>query len=414
MNRRALLKLSAVAAITRSAASFGIANASQKMRVVIAGAGIVGASIAYHLAKAGVAVSVIDKQGPATHASRGTFAWVNATWAKQPRHYHQFSQQGVANWHDLQRDLNIPIVWGGSLEWFTNIEREQKLAEQIVEQVAWGEPAEMLSLADVAKLEPKLSIPTNSELIEPRVAYSPNDGALDPVLTTERLLKAAEQFGATINYPSELQAVNAVNDRLVSVETSTGLIKADRLVLATGAAPDTAKQFAGIQLPQRTTPGAIAITKPMPSLMNRIIVAPGVHMHQRVDGRVVLGEQEGAPKTAAHAQRLQNRPNEFPSLALAKQHGNRMLDIAKNVIPEITVAEIENAYIGWRPLPIDGHPVIGASPEKPDVYLAVMHSGVSLAPIVGQLVAQELIADEKLAGLENYRPGRDFNTIKRY
>jgi len=414
MNRRALLKLSAVAAITRSAASFGIANASQKMRVVIAGAGIVGASIAYHLAKAGVAVSVIDKQGPATHASRGTFAWVNATWAKQPRHYHQFSQQGVANWHDLQRDLNIPIVWGGSLEWFTNIEREQKLAEQIVEQVTWGEPAEMLSLADVAKLEPKLSIPTNSELIEPRVAYSPNDGALDPVLATERLLKAAEQFGATINYPSELQAVNAVNDRLVSVETSTGLIKADRLVLATGAAPDTAKQFAGIELPQRTTPGAIAITKPMPSLMNRIIVAPGVHMHQRVDGRVVLGEQEGAPKTATHAQRLQNRPNEFPSLALAKQHGNRMLDIAKNVIPEITAAEIENAYIGWRPLPIDGHPVIGASPEKPDVYLAVMHSGVSLAPIVGQLVAQELIADEKLAGLENYRPSRDFNTIKRY
>lgn len=405
MDRRTLIKLSAAAALAHTRST----RAKPSIKIVVAGAGIVGASIAYHLAKAGASVTIIDKQGPATHASRGTFAWVNATWAKQPRHYHEFNQQGLANWHSLQKELDIPVRWGGSLEWFTDAHQQETLVKQIAEQVEWGEPASMLSVDDVAQLEPNLTINTDSLL-----AYSPNDGALDPVIATQKLLKAAQQYGAQLIYPCELQGISTSKGRLVSVETSVGKIKADRLVLATGAEPAAAQQFAGIELPQRSTPGAIAISKPFPRVMNRIIVAPGVHMHQREDGRIVLGEQAGAPKTDAHAQRLLNRPNRFPSQEIATQHGNRMLDIAKQFVPKVVDAEIEDAYIGWRPLPIDGHPVIGSSPSRPDVYLAVMHSGVSLAPIVGQVATKELLSGESIDGLKHYRPSREFESVRRY
>ena len=124
MNRRALLKLLA------AASALGIGErtlAANGLRVVVAGAGIVGASIAYHLARSGASVTVIDKEGPANHASRGTFAWINATWAKQPRGYHELNQQGLANWKELQQTLDIPVRWGGSLEWFDNAARQQKL-----------------------------------------------------------------------------------------------------------------------------------------------------------------------------------------------------------------------------------------------------------------------------------------------
>jgi glycine/D-amino acid oxidase-like deaminating enzyme len=70
--------------------------------------------------------------------------------------------------------------------------------------------------------------------------------------------------------------------------------------------------------------------------------------------------------------------------------------------------------IGWRPLPVDGHPVLGASPARPDVYLAIMHSGVTLAPIVGQLAAEELMGNVSIERLQEFRPGRDFDLIKRY
>ena len=91
-----------------------------------------------------------------------------------------------------------------------------------------------------------------------------------------------------------------------------------------------------------------------------------------------------------------------------------MLAVAQRFIPDIAGAAIEEVYIGWRPLPIDGHPVLGFSPARRDVYLAIMHSGVSLAPIVGQLAAYELIGGPSVGRLEEFRPGRKFELVKRY
>ncbi|MEH6609270.1 MAG: FAD-dependent oxidoreductase [Halioglobus sp.] len=406
MDRRTLLKLIAAASLA------DIGNpvlAARELRVVVAGAGIVGASIAYHLAKAGASVTVVDQEGPATHASRGTFAWINATWAKQPRYYHSLNQDSLSNWHSLQQDLGIPVKWGGSLEWFDNDARQARLKQQIAEQVTWGEDARMVAAAELASLEPGVDFGNVQQ-----AAFSTNDGAVDPVLATQILLAAAKELGAQVRYPCKLTGVEMSFGRLEAVTTDQGPVTADKLVLATGAEPDMATRLADIEIPQRSTPGVIAITAPLPPLINRIVVAPGIHMHQRVDGRMVLGEQGGAPQNTAHEQRLQGRPNAFPSRELALEHAARILAVAKQFVPAISTAVIEDVYIGWRPLPLDGHPVLGASPARPDVYLAIMHSGVSLAPIVGQLAAREIIAGETIARLDSYRPDRKFERVKRY
>ncbi|NND00840.1 MAG: FAD-dependent oxidoreductase, partial [Gammaproteobacteria bacterium] len=161
-------------------------------------------------------------------------------------------------------------------------------------------------------------------------------------------------------------------------------------------------------------PGVIAITRPMPRLIDHIIIAPGVHLHQRNDGRIVLGEQQGAPQNQAHALRLEGRPNAFPDPTIADQHAARMLAAAEHFLPAIKGAQIDDVHIGWRPLPIDGHPVLGASTLRPNIYLAIMHSGVSLAPIVGQLVTHELLNGAVVNRLQEFRPGRKFSLIKRY
>jgi glycine/D-amino acid oxidase-like deaminating enzyme len=410
MQRRTLFKLLSAAALAGCGQHLPqVKGKAKKLRIVVAGAGIVGASIAYQLSKAGAKVTVIDKLGPATHASRGTFAWINATWAKQPRHYHSLSQEGVASWHSLQNDLKLPLRWAGSLEWFDGAERQEKLVGQIAEQVEWGEPARMISAMELAQLEPNVKFAADSY-----AAYSPNDGTLDPVLATRALLHAAQELGAIVHYPSELLGVSMSGDRLVSVETSTGSIVADRLVLATGAAANLPADIAGIDIPQRTTPGVIAISKPMPRLLNRIVATGDVHVHQRDDGRFVIGESTSIWQNDAHTARLQGRPNTFPMHELAQQHGSRMLAKAEKILPGISAAIIENAYIGWRPLPVDGHPVLGSAQQRPDIYMAIMHSGVSLAPIVGQLAAHELIHGTIVDRLDKFRPTRSFETVKRY
>jgi glycine/D-amino acid oxidase-like deaminating enzyme len=377
-------------------------------KILVVGAGIVGASIAYHLAIEGVEVIVIDMQAPASHASLGTFAWINASWAKQPKAYHSLNQQSVAYWHPLSKQLNIPVKWGGSLEWFGNPERQEKLSQQIQEQQSWGEPAKMLSPLNAKSLEPKVNF-----MDVDAIAYSQNDGAVDPAQATNQFLSAAMNNGAKVKYPCKLESITDTTATRVA-NTTCGPINFNKLVLAVGAASNTITDIAKMDIPQRTTPGIIVVTEPIEPLLNNIIVAPGVHIHQRLDGRVVLGEQAGPPNTSAHSARLQNRPNEYPGEALAQQHANSILDNAIKYVPQLSNAQVENVYIGWRPLPLDGHPVLGFSTEVPYVYIAVTHSGVTLAPILGRMVSQELIGNKSIDALSRYRPSRQFEKVKRY
>ena len=407
LNRRVLLQLAAASA---ALAACTPARSGNPKHVAVIGGGIIGTSIAYHLAREGAQVSLLERGGLAERASRGTFAWINATWAKQPRHYHQFNQQGLSGWKRLQTELDIPVRWGGSLEWFPSPERQIRLADQIAEQVAWGEPAEMLPQDAFTELEPNVNFGDTL-----RVAYSPNDGAVDPVLASRMLAEGARKAGALIKENCAVEAASRLEDGRVELQTACGGITCDTFVLATGADPQATQTLAGIDIPQRSTPGVIVVTKPLPRrVMNRIIVAPGAHIHQRDDGRVVLGEQDGAPDTEAHAMRLEGRPNRFPDPAFADQHALRILSIAEQFVPDLASAEIEDVFIGWRPLPLDGHPVLGPSPSQPNAYLAIMHSGVSLAPIVGDLVAKEIMTGQQAPGIDAYRPDRDFDLVRRY
>ncbi len=405
-NRRTLLKLAAASAALAACAP---RTPLTDRHVAVIGGGIVGASIAWHLAKAGAQVSLFDRHDLATRASRGTFAWINATWAKQPRHYHQLSQQGVSGWSGLQAELDLPVRWGGSLEWFGSPARQDRLAEQIDEQIAWGEPARMITPDELAELEPHLVLDGISS-----AAFSPNDGTVDPVVATQRLAEAATTLGANLHARCAVHAARRSTGSETILETDIGEIPVDRFVLATGADPDATRQLAGMDVPQRSTPGVIVITRPMPRLANRVIVAPGVHIHQRDDGRVVLGEQAGAPDTEAHNQRLAGRPNHFPDPMIAEAHALRILAIADTYLPGLLDAAIEDVFIGWRPLPLDGHPVLGPVPDNPAAYLAIMHSGVSLAPVVGDIVAREILDETAVPDLAPYRPDRQFDRVLRY
>lgn len=406
LNRRSLLALTAA---SLSLAACKQSNAAAQKHIAIIGGGIIGASIAYHLAKQGLNVTLLERNELAERASRGTFAWINATWAKQPRAYHTLNQAGLTGWKKLQSELSIPVRWGGSLEWFPSAARQTRLSEQIAEQIEWGEPAEMLSREAVSTLEPNVDFGAAEH-----VAFSPNDGAVDPVTATQKLVDAAIKLGATVKTNCAVESAVETANGGVRLNTSTGPVDVDQYVLATGADPDATQTLAGINIPQRTTPGVIVVTKPHAPLIQRIIVAPGVHIHQRLDGRIVLGEQDGAPDTMAHTERLRGRPNLFPEQIFADQHAARLLSVAEQYVPGILFAEAEDVYIGWRPLPIDGHPVLGASPANPNAYLAIMHSGVSLAPIIGAVVAKEIATNQSAPELAAYRPDRTFDEVRRY
>jgi glycine/D-amino acid oxidase-like deaminating enzyme len=139
-------------------------------------------------------------------------------------------------------------------------------------------------------------------------------------------------------------------------------------------------------------------------VINKIIVGPGIHIHQQNDGRLVIGEQDGAPEN--HKIRLEGYPSKFPSSIIAKQHINKILYKAKSFIKNIDDVEVESVEIGWRPLPLDGLPIVGFIDSKKDTYVASMHSGISLGPIVGKIVAHEITENIYNNLLKEFRPSR--------
>src|SRR5262249_53598210 len=88
---------------------------SIRLHVGVVGAGIVGASIAFHLARAGARVSVFDAAGPAQGATRNSFAWLNAL--VPDRRYRDLRLASLAAYHELNPQLDLGIIWGGYLQW---------------------------------------------------------------------------------------------------------------------------------------------------------------------------------------------------------------------------------------------------------------------------------------------------------
>jgi len=393
MNRRNFSKLLALLAISPNQ---GFGNVSKKDKIIIIGAGIVGSSIAYHLTKMGAEVTVIERDRPAAHASGKNFGWLHASYPTKPYNFHRLLGLSLLAYKKLETEIGIDIHWGGSLEWHASKESQKILTEEIKVQQGFGVPIQMISGEQAHELEPNVQFDK-----EARMAFSQSDGAVDANEVVNKFLEKTINLGGQVLYPVTYENVIVKEGKIVAVRTSIGEIEADRVVFACGVDTD---ELLKIDVLKTSRPGIILRTQPMKKVIDRVIVAPGVHIHQQHDGKVVIGEQAGAP--ISHLNRLALKPELFPGAAFEKQHGERILAIAQKFVPQLETIELEQVVIGWRPLPHDERPVVGHVKNIPGAYLAAMHSGVTLAPIIGELVAMELLDGTETNLLTDFRPER--------
>ena len=87
----------------------------------------------------------------------------------------------------------------------------------------------------------------------------------------------------------------------------------------------------------------------------------------------------------------------------------QVLQRAAKLVPALKDAEVARVVVGDAPTPFDGLPVAGFHPACPNAYILCSHSGATLAPLLGQLVAQEICEGQPADLLQHYRPTRDFH-----
>jgi glycine/D-amino acid oxidase-like deaminating enzyme len=395
MYRRDFLKLLSTIALYSPLAS---ASKKNQKKITVVGAGIVGSCIAHELSRLGQNVTIIDKSMPGSGTSGKSFNWVNATYPKRPYSYNYLSQLGLGAFDDLYRYIDFPSKWNGSLEWFVDAKKHKKLLDNVNQLLKYPTYSKhvIIDSLKASSLEPNIDFNKNNNIV-----YSVEDGAIDALKTIENLVARTKFNGGKIINNCTFKNSIYRSGKLSSINTSLGEIETDLIIFATGI--DT-NSLINKKVLRDPTAGIIIKTKPYNSIINKIIVGPGIHIHQQNDGRLIIGEQDGAPES--HKMRLKEYPSKFPSSMLAYQHANKILNTAKSFIKSMDEVELESVHIGWRPLPLDGLPIIGFINSDQDSYVASMHSGISLGPIVGKIVAQEITENINNNLLNNFRPSR--------
>jgi glycine/D-amino acid oxidase-like deaminating enzyme len=75
-------------------------------------------------------------------------------------------------------------------------------------------------------------------------------------------------------------------------------------------------------------------------------------------------------------------------------------------LPDLAGAAIEQVTLGYRVMPADEYPIIGFAEACPNLYVVATHSGVTLAPVIGELAAIEILDGIQQPQLAHYRPSR--------
>jgi glycine/D-amino acid oxidase-like deaminating enzyme len=366
-------------------------------KMIVIGAGVVGASVAYRLAQAGASVTVLEATRIGGGTSGISFAWTNAH-RKPPRPYHDLNVGGMKAHAALREEFGATPWWhaGGSLEWEPEDERTAQQAN--VEQLrSWGYAAEWIDHKQLQELEPDIDLATVGDA---PVAYFPEEGWLDPVPYAYAMLSTAQRrHGATIVCGAQVTDLIMRGDKVAGAVTADGARhEADVVVNCAGRWTNEVVREAGLHLPLAPTVGFLVFTPPVATGLQRLVQTPLIDARPDGAGRLIL---HWNPTDAL----LSIDSKISPAMPEARD----MVQRVRKLLPCIGAVEPEAVRIAIRPIPGDSFSAVGPMPRVGGYYLAVTHSGVTMSPFIGQLVADELMRNAQRPELAAFRPSRFFN-----
>ena len=380
---------------------------------MVIGAGVLGASVAARLADAGMHVTLLDQDQPGHATSRWSFAWLNSN-DKGPRPYHDLNQAGIRAWADLAPDLD-GLAWyrpTGNIELATDDPERTELAARVRRLTEWGYPTRFIDAAEATHIEPSLRPPGPAAM----TAWFPGEGYLLTEPLIARLVTHAKSRGAVL-LVGEPGRVIGFDTSPTQIRTATGaVLEADEVVCCAGRWVPELAALAGAA----STPPAphAASTPPMPHAASAVPAAgpapvpleswaePGA----TAPGFVVrVGPVAAAgPQRVVHAPGIYLRPHsgglvhlEAPDAAVdlhtpepeLRRWAGELLSRARRTVRGLDDARVVAHQVCVRPMPADGQSIVGRLPGAEWLYVAVTHSGVTLAAQLSRLIAAELTAD---------------------
>ena len=357
-----------------------MSQTAESVEVLVIGGGVIGSSIAYHVARQGRKVLVVERQEVAVEPAA---SWASAggvrLWEQDPAEA-ALARVAIERWPSLAEELEADLHYrqGGNLLLAENEDEAEHLQSFVQRQHELG-------FADVSFVDRKAAFSLVPGLGEQVVAgsFSAASGQADPRLTTRAFANAAKRYGAIYWTRTECLALQRVADRVVGAQTGQGLVQAEQIVLAAGAWSRELASSVGIQLPLRMCALQVLLSTPaQPGVLQPVLSAVGraLSLKQLPDGALLLGGGWlGDPTPDGRSYTL--RP--------ASQQGNWAT--ACELFPPVRKLRCVGAWGGLQAHSLDDLPFIGSFSGLVGLTLAFgSWYGFALAPAIGSFVADHL------------------------
>ena len=359
--------------------------------VIVVGGGINGVSIAFNLAKAGLGVTLIEKDFIAAGPTGRSSAIIR-------QHYsHEVTARMALR--SLRIFQNFDDVVGGDPEFHqtgfllaARAEDVELLETNIALQHEVGIDTRLVSPQEVKELEPHISLDGIAA-----AAYEPGSGYADPAATATAYAQRAKDFGAHLQLGIQVQKVLVERGRVMGVDTDQGTVQAGAVVVAAGPWSPLITKTVGIELPIKVSRHQVATYRRPDEFERHMVFAAftdEIYIRPETGGLMLVGSIE-----PGEAEDEVPNPDSFNE----RVDFDIVADFSERVARRYPLMERGTTAGGWASLydiTPDWHAIMGALPGVEGLYCVAGTSGhgFKLGPAVGEMMADLIINGEKPEG----------------
>lgn len=341
-------------------------------RIAIIGGGVIGLGLAWQLSVAGARVDLFEA-GRLARAASHAAAGMLATAAESPELDDEllaFCQASQAQWPAFGRaieaasGIRLDLRHDGILSVALDERDAAALRAQAERLSRHGIAVERLDAAALQTYQPGLSAAACAGVL------FPGDGKVDNRRLGDALIELALKGGARLHADCPVTRLMPRGGRIGGVETPTGRVDADIVVIAAGAWSGRLLEPLGIDLPLRPLKGQMLAlappSRPGAGALHRVTWGPGIYLVPRTDGAVMLGAsvEEAGFDTGLEPGVLRG-----------------LREAAETLVPALASRAVAESWAGLRPTTPDLKPLLGPA-GLPGVILATGHhrNGILLLP----------------------------------
>jgi D-hydroxyproline dehydrogenase subunit beta len=369
--------------------------------VVIVGGGLIGLAAAYHLARRGAAVLLLEASSLGSGTSGACAGRAQVSESHRGTHL-DFVLAGLARLEHLSDELGFDVEWRrlGNLMLIEREEHWQWWTDQVAYLKARRVPAEMMDRQSLGEAEPLLQVDKF------RGAAWCLEGHLNPLKLCHAFGRAARQAGATLLEEMPVTGFKRQGERLTTICTPKGHFGANKILVAAGAWTGEVLRQAGVNLPICFTHAEAMITEPLPPLLYHHVgladfydtihnqaQAVSIGVAQQKTGALLITEAVEMSPTIDRRNTIWGVPGMAHDLL--------------GLFPKLAGVRIRRSWAAPSPFLPDEHPAIGWLPGLDNLFVATcFHLTITTLPILSDLMAGLILGETGQLSLAEFDPTR--------